>query len=106
MSAYLRNLNLGGLARSVRSFFPGRDKEESIGFVRFTDQGTEAEFGSYANGTVGDGEGGYQESGGGKGFMGVQEDEISTDHDRSKRNRITAWQAGWNVTNAIQVRRR
>jgi hypothetical protein len=31
------------------------------------------------------------------------EDGADEDDLKSNRNRITAWQAGWNVTNAIQV---
>ena len=30
-------------------------------------------------------------------------DDITEDDVKARRNRITEWQAGWNVTNAIQV---
>lgn len=30
-------------------------------------------------------------------------DDVTVDDVKARRNRITEWQAGWNVTNAIQV---
>ena len=54
---------------------------------------------SVSNGNIkGDGDGWPE--GGYTGILEVVEAEVDK---KSKRNRISAWQAGWNVTNAIQV---
>ncbi len=108
-----------GAIRSIRAILTP-SKEETIGFVRFHDEGPEdlavangnltgkgAEFqgdGCWEMpGDPGDGEPGKRENG----IMSMSMEPVkdfTPDEKKQERNRITAWQAGWNVTNAIQVK--
>ena len=107
----------GIFTSKVRSFFDNK----SYGFERFhNDDSTESiqkmpkeatELSSLSNGSAGCLANGFDQNERRKGstassekaeFSHVEEgEEFNGKHGR---NRITAWQAGWNVTNAIQVR--
>ena len=102
---------LGGSVRALRSIFPTGLNEEKINFARFrndacptTDATELSNFhanGSVSKGTPGDEKGPY-ENGGTPFPTYVEEDTASEGQDT--RNQISEWQAGWNVTNAIQVK--
>ncbi len=99
---------------TLRTIFTSGPKDETSNFVKFQDEPAydTTEMAKIANGSVGE-SGGYgtecvREDEPDKywekenGFLGVQEDGVEKDV-RASRNRISEWQAGWNVTNAIQV---
>ncbi len=112
---------VSGYLRNLRSIFPYGSSDEKIGFARFHNEpdhmarpeSTEMDtiYGNdviSAKGDTCDGkggndgekpEGGFQNGG----FPSFQADEVGSDDHKAERNRITEWQAGWNVTNAIQV---
>ena len=110
---------LGGAAYSLKSFFARATKDETFQFVRFENEPcaavdtTEMKKISTPNGTFGvEGEKNWEgdpdwawakESNNSR-SMGVGEDGSGDTEDKANRNRISEWQAGWNVTNAIQVR--
>ena len=105
-----------GAIRVLRAVFSS-SKEETIGFVRFHDDTIEANEVTLSNGTFSGKD--YKSDGcyGGSendGELGKKENgmlpmsiepvkDASLEDKKQERNRITAWQAGWNVTNAIQV---
>ena len=100
-----------GVVRVLRALFSS-SKEETIGFVRFHDETIEANEVTLANGTFKseacyggseiEGDPGKKENG--MLPMSIEPVKDTTLEDKKQeRNRITAWQAGWNVTNAIQV---
>lgn len=102
--------------RVLRAVFSS-SKEETIGFVRFHDETIEPNEVTLANGSFSgkdfksdgcygesdtDGEPGKKENG--MIQMSIEPTkDTSLEDKKQERNRITAWQAGWNVTNAIQV---
>lgn len=104
--------------RYLRSLIPLGNKDESFNFARFRDSDT-TELSNLPNGSVaksygassgespGGGDRGGKLSPGADGdCAGIDNQELEqgdNDGPRSNRNRITALQAGWNVTNAIQV---
>ena len=105
-----------GAVRVLRAVFSST-KEETIGFVRFHDETIEVNDVTLANGNFSGKDfksegcyGGYDSEGepGKKenGMLAMSMEPIkdtSLEDKKQERNRITAWQAGWNVTNAIQV---
>ena len=75
--------------------------------VKTTEVAEATELSMFSNGKVGKGGNGSHNMSGsdGNGYTGMLEVEEDTgETPKKKRNEITAWQAGWNVTNAIQVR--
>lgn len=82
--------------RTVRSCLPIiGTKEETVNFVKFSNSENERELSEIANGTAN-----LQHN-----FAADQNYSSDCDGDSSHnpRNKISEWQAGWNVTNAIQV---
>ena len=97
--------HLGGVLRNIRSFLPrSGNSEEKFNFVRFTD---ETELNTLSNGSIskegtpGDEKGGSLEYT--NGSVAKLEDQSDEGAQARQRNQISALQAGWNVTNAIQV---
>ena len=85
--------------RWARALVTPASKEETLNFVRFTNEGSPevTEMQKIPNG-----------DGVPKGAEGLADgacpEEVYDEHDpRCRDNKITEWQAGWNVTNAIQV---
>ena len=84
------------IARYIRSYFPviGATKEEKLNFVKYSRSENETELSEMTkscsklniNGT--------------DSLNGIM---LSPDELNASDNRITEWQAGWNITNAIQV---
>ena len=101
-----------GAIRVLRAAFSS-SKEETIGFVRFHDETIEANKVTLANGSF-TGKDFKSDGSDNEGELGKKENgmlpmsiepvkDTSLEDKKQERNRITAWQAGWNVTNAIQV---
>ena len=96
---------LSGTIRTI-SFFH-KDKGESVKFAKFSHSESERELRVIQNGSVQtsmprDTSGCTSDGDGWDSFEYV--DEISEQsHQGNPRERISEWQAGWNVTNAIQV---
>lgn len=67
------------LISQVRNFLPSTERSEKAGFVQFENEATEMT--NISNGSA----------------------RTETHTDEEKVEKISAWQAGWNVTNAIQV---
>ncbi len=117
-AANMSSLFPSGATRILRAVFSS-SKEETIGFVRFHDETLEANEVTIPNGSFSgkdfkpDGgcygasdEGGENEKKE-NGMLPMSMEPVkdqSLAEKKQERNRITAWQAGWNVTNAIQVR--
>lgn len=102
----LTNLMHNSAVRWARALVTPASKEETLNFVRFANEGKPdvTEMRKIANGSGGMpldacGEGDGMHSG------GMSQDDADLDHNpKDINNKITEWQAGWNVTNAIQVK--
>ena len=96
--------------RSVRAFFSG-GQDETVGFVRFHDEQEavdSSELNVVANGSLFSKDPNAHDAYGwtdGEVPMGTEHPtEVPKDPEKeTRKNQITEWQAGWNVTNAIQV---
>ena len=98
-------MNLGGISRTIRNIFPGAaSSEEKFHFIRHEniDSPENTEMTTMSNGDL------FKT---GNGEMGngnvsyITDDVIDEDEQvNNKKNQISEWQAGWNVTNAIQVK--
>ena len=101
-----------GYLRSLRSALPfGKTDSESVNFARFQDEpstpmGDSTELKNIQNGGVAAKQSGYKTTSNGDcsqdngGYGNLQQDYTE---DVNAQDKITEWQAGWNVTNAIQV---
>lgn len=87
--------------RYIRSFIPVAfaTKEERLNFVKYSNSENEKELSVFANGTANCelADAALQNE---KSDSNAKDVEVD---GTDKRNHISEWQAGWNVTNAIQV---
>ena len=101
---------LGGSVRAMRSIFPTSSNDEKINFARFKNENCPTDTTEltnfHANGAVSKGMPGDDKDSdkceNGTPFPTYIEDDVGSE-DQNERNQISEWQAGWNVTNAIQV---
>ena len=112
---------LSGSLRQLRTLLPLGNKDENVEFARFYNEPAAnecTELSSMPNGTVtsksltkqasvasqNDCTLERQQSFGEKGrYLSFAEEDEVQDESKTVNNSITEWQAGWNVTNAIQV---
>lgn len=102
---------LSDLGRTFRGVLRRNNQDESTNFVRFHDEPgyDTTEMKPVSNGTAGkipstdgpeeDGQDCAMDATDKETFYGVADESKNID-----KNKITEWQAGWNVTNAIQVK--
>lgn len=93
------DLDVGSRLRTLRSFLPPRgNKEETVLFAKYGSK-DDFEMGSVPNGTTVSTPGDNDDEKMNGSILGVE--SLGPSHPK---NAISEWQAGWNVTNAIQVR--
>ncbi|KAH7973550.1 hypothetical protein HPB49_002302 [Dermacentor silvarum] len=100
-----------GFIQKARSYMPGACGEENSGEqLHFAKQGNDTELSNFQGIGTGSGEGGeYAETSLTEGVNGLAPQrsvDVVDEFGGREGEKISEWQAGWNVTNAIQVHTR